>query len=1038
MATGTIVCNNKYQISLLYRCILLSVIFFVCFSGCSSTNNTNTNTVPADGNDVQTTNNAQSDPSCVSNDCKTNEANQAKVSNREADALGYIDDRDNTPLILAVKKGDLTEIESLLSRGADINLAMWAGHTPLITAIRQDKPEIAKLLIQKGADVNHSDIYLKTPLMYALDMEYDDLVQMLIAAGADVNARHQDGRTPLMFSQSIENTEILLEAGADPYTRDNRGRNVLHYAADSKTLLLFMDHYNVPNIPGEDFDHSPIIPETFSKDQEMLDVFFQRPHRRYTQDLFLSLCGKQTRKIYVDLDKLDERTDEALDRYVKSIVEAKGEKFIGIDRRIGFDDDDKLTVYVGNKTNAVNFASMILSIEIRDIENCTDQTGRTPLMYAANGGNPDTVQWLIRHGAKVNAKSNNGITPLLVAAESLPEVVDTLIQKKADVNAARTDSKLTPLIAAASNGHTEAVKSLIKAGAKVNATTNDGYSALMEACMGGHTDVVKVLLDAKADPNLATYKGETPLMTASYQGHSEIVKLLLGAKANANQSDKNGKTALMYATKADIVTMLLQAGANAKAIAKDGTTPLMHSYKSYGMLEAYLFGSDKIINPESQIIQILIDAGTDVNAQNDTGETALYLASRGGDLESVKCLIAAKANVNTKTKYGETPLHAAKSAEITKALLAAGADAKAIDSYKHTPLHYTSNADMARALLEAGAEVDAKDEYGYTPLLNEVMGTRMDADIVKVLVDAGANIHATQSDRPTDRQVIHFANTPEIIDILIAAGADINALSGENWTPLHNNVAYLGSAQTAKKMIAAGANVNAKDNKGRTPLMMAAKANRINRVKVLLEAGANVNDVDENGYSALMLAACTDKGERSIQNSPMQVITELIKAGADINMISNDGKTAFDCVAHRDYASARALVFAGVETNNFTELFKSAAYYGDTQIIQALAPKVTDKSSDASNNIVLIASSWGHVNALRALLEAGFNPNAKYDGKTALTITSSLSCVKVLVEAGADINLKDDYGMTPLQNAEKRGLYDIMRFLKSAPDASKE
>ena len=962
---------------------------------------------------------------------------QARAANHDADALGYIDDKDNTPLILAVQKGDRAEVESLLSRGADINMPMWAGFTPLITAIREDKPEIAKLLIQKGADVNHSDIYLKTPLMYALDMEYDDLVQMLIAAGADVNARHQDGRTPLMFSQSIENTEILLEAGADPYTRDNRGRNVLHYAADSNTLLLFMDHYNVPNIPGEDFDHSPIIPDTFSKDQEMLDVFFQRPHRRYTQDLFLSLCGKQTRKIYVDLDKLDERTDEALDRYVKSIVEAKGEKFIGIDRRIGFDDDDKLTVYVGNKTNAVNFASMILSIEIKDIENCTDQTGRTPLMYAADGGNPDTVQWLIRHGAKVNAKSNNGITPLLVAAESLPEVVDTLIQKKADVNAARTDSKLTPLIAAASNGHTEAVKSLIKAGAKVNATTDDGYSALMKACIGGHTDVVKVLLDAKADPNLATYKGETPLMTASYQGHSEIVKLLLGANANANQSDKNGKTALMYATKADIVTMLLQAGANAKAIAKDGTTPLMHSYKSYGMLEAYLFGSDKIINPESQIIQILIDAGTDVNAQNDTGETALYLASRGGDLESVKCLIAAEANVNTKTKYGETPLHAAKSAEITKALLAAGADAKAIDSYNHTPLHYTSNADMARALLEAGAEVDAKDEFGSTPLLNEVSG-RADPETVKVLLDAGANIHATQSDRPTDRQVIHFANTPEIIDILIAAGADINALSGENWTPLHNNVAYLGSAQTAKKMIAAGANVNAKDNRGRTPLMMAARANRINRVKVLLEAGANVNDVDENGYSALMLAACTDKGERSIQNSPMQVITELIKAGADINMISNDGKTAFDCVVHRDYASARALVFAGVETNNFMELFKSAAYYGDTQIIKALAPKVTDKSSDASNNIVLIASSWGHANALRALLEAGFNPNAKYDGKTALTITSSLSCVKVLVEAGADINLKDDYGMTPLQNAEKRGFYDIMRYLKSATDAPKE
>ena len=81
---------------------------------------------------------------------------------------------------------------------------------------------------------------------------------------------------------------------------------------------------------------------------------------------------------------------------------------------------------------------------------------------------------------------------------------------------------------------------------------------------------------------------------------------------------------------------------------------------------------------------------------------------------------------------------------------------------------------------------------------------------------------------------------------LIDVGANINATTKNGWTPLHNAVAYLGSAQTILKMLVACANVNVKDKKGITPLMLAVRKDKPQLAKLFIQAGPNVNETTED------------------------------------------------------------------------------------------------------------------------------------------------------------------------------------------------
>jgi len=116
--------------------------------------------------------------------------------------------------------------------------------------------------------------------------------------------------------------------------------------------------------------------------------------------------------------------------------------------------------------------------------------GRTALMSAAAGGNPEMIKLLIEKGAEVNAIDSDCNTPVVIAAENGKlDAVTLLIEKGAEA----LDGALIAAAVGASEGHLEVVKWLVQKGANVNAKNEHGQTVLTLAEGSGRDDVVRYL-----------------------------------------------------------------------------------------------------------------------------------------------------------------------------------------------------------------------------------------------------------------------------------------------------------------------------------------------------------------------------------------------------------------------------------------------------------------------------------------------------------------------------------------------------------------
>ena len=233
------------------------------------------------------------------------------------------------------------------------------------------------------------------------------------------------------------------------------------------------------------------------------------------------------------------------------------------------------------------------------------------------------------------------------------------------------------------------------------------------------------------------------LFRAIREGDPDGVSGALQAGADPNASHSPRGTALNHAASycllheeaetIAVVQTLIDAGADPHIRDENGVPPLN---KAAGWGCSFLF-------------QVFVDAGADPNTRDPQGRTSLHRAVEyGGDAEFVQLLIDAGANVNARHIYRRTPLFYADTAELVRTLIGAGADPNAQDGDGSTPLHdaaFHCWPEAAQALIEAGANVNARmdsspdDAYwgGNTPLHYAAC-----SDTVWVLFDAGANPNA--------------------------------------------------------------------------------------------------------------------------------------------------------------------------------------------------------------------------------------------------------------------------------------------------------
>jgi ankyrin repeat protein len=472
--------------------------------------------------------------------------------------------------------------------------------------------------------------------------------------------------------------------------------------------------------------------------------------------------------------------------------------------------DDATALYDASWHGHAETVRMLLEAEA-DV-NAADNRDVTPIYMAAQNGHVETVRILLHAGADANAADNVGFTPLHLAAQNGPaDTVRLLIEAGVNISAA-DNVGLTPIHVAAENGHAGTVRLLLEAGAGANTVDKNDATPLHKTACKGHAETVKALLEAGANVNAAKHDMTTPLYMVAEKGHAEAARLLLEANAGVDTA-KGGETPLYVAAQnghAEIVRVLLEAGADVNAAHDDDTTPLYMAAQ---------FGNE-------ETVRMLLQAGASVNAAINSGSTPLYVAACG-HAGTVRLLLDAGANVNAADDDSDTPLHMAAqngNAETVKALLDAGANVNAATDDDTTPLHNAAHghAKAVTLLLEAGANVNSADKNGSTPLHIAAQNADIEtAETVRILLEFKANVNSLSNDGQTPLYKAAVIQDVDIVRILLEAGANTFHTTSDVSYTLIRKVWISSKKQDFQLLIQAGFDVMVKNSTGETLLMEA-------------------------------------------------------------------------------------------------------------------------------------------------------------------------------------------------------------------------
>ncbi|CAM9294074.1 unnamed protein product [Ectocarpus sp. 8 AP-2014] len=290
---------------------------------------------------------------------------------------------------------------------------------------------------------------------------------------------------------------------------------------------------------------------------------------------------------------------------------------------------------------------------------------------ALKGSAKLTEALLAKAALDINERTEDGFTPLNVAAqEGHHRVARILLRHNASVTVA-SENGCTPLMLSAQNGHVVVTKLLIDAGSDVNAATDEGITSLHQAADEGHSEILSMLVNAGANPDIRAHNGSTPLYDAAFHGHLDIVRRLLrfGVRPAVPRFQPDGSTRVALDVAAqkghsEVVHELIQyrgiktcAGATGGAIALNLATKHQHV----------------------DTMRLLLAAGV-----VDTG-MSLFTAATLGRERAVKLLLQQKwatpgdRYIDSRNECHCTPLFVAVSAaapRIVRLLLDAGANEK--------------------------------------------------------------------------------------------------------------------------------------------------------------------------------------------------------------------------------------------------------------------------------------------------------------------------------------------------------------------------
>lgn len=321
------------------------------------------------------------------------------------------------------------------------------------------------------------------------------------------------------------------------------------------------------------------------------------------------------------------------------------------------------------------------------------------------------------------------------------------------------------------------------------------------------------------------------------------------------------------------------------------------------------------------------------------------------------------------------------------------------NQFRDLPIHIvanTGNIEIARLLLDAGADIDAGDSDNSTAL--GIAAMRRHGELVAFLIEKGANINHRDRKADCPLSFAAYGRDEAIIQQLLDAGADLYFRNPHGETLLHVSCGR-GLRSFTEHLLENGAQIDARTGNGGTPLGYAAMQGQAEIVRMLLDRGADPNAEKPGDVSPLIFTTWRDQTECA---------RILLENGANV-----------DHLAHRNHTP---LIYAA--ENCSTDMVKLLIEYGAT----------VNHTNEAGETALVKAAAGGFAERVKALLAANADPNLGTDegGRTALQLASlggHIEAARQLLASGADLNASTPADETPLQLARYYGHGELAKML---------
>lgn len=820
----------------------------------------------------------------------------------------------------AAFEGDLATIGVLLKAGAALEAVNNQGHTALLTACASGHWDAASALIDAGAAILPESG--QSPLYAASCISSDDPkgVQLLLDKGADVNHAAKLGRTCLMGASLHGNAEIaetLLEAGADINARDDFGISALMEASRSganRVLERFL-FWNPETEHRDKPGRTALLVAASSRraDEETVrlllamgaDPAVRNREKRLVADL---AAGNGRWRIAQMLrDKIEPASQfppdaEIAQRILEEEVEPP-ELLSSIDAlQEPTDFPDNISDAVAEAPSAADLAELEAEIMQARVPSVSELEA---MVYSAKILDRESIEAEGDDEAETDS--------------AVPEDIDAFAEEF--MNLARTGDEAElhafllqhtgipewilshAFFAAAEAGHQQCASRLLEAGVPANARSETDEPLLTHFCrrVPPALQLIATLIERGAD--------------TSADGENAELLIWLCGKGELESYTATGRRTLLAEPEeeglARVIELAARRGADVNQGDAEGRTPLSWAleYRS------------------PRVVESLLRYGADPDAQMPDNRSALMQAcqsKRDVATSLVRLLVKYGGDPHLKTADGESAFSLAMNdnRETILKFLMMGAGASQPSEVENLVVAAANGTlSTVRRALDAGADPNETDDQGCCALLRA----------------AGSG---------------HY----HIVDHLLRHEVELDLPAANGMTALGAAVSA-GHLEIVRRLKLAGANIDHQQQQGITPLILAAARGNADMVTLLLDQNAQVDLADDTESTALM-AATQNALFSARSEDALETIKRLIKAGANVDTVNNDGQTALMLLL-----GVRAQQVQGANEPLLCEV-------ADLLLTAGADPDQRDLTGWSSMHA---AASHGLVSPVRLLMDAGAN-----------------------------------------------------------------